>query len=275
MQVHETAVVHEQTRLGAGVEIGPYCVIGPHVRLGDGCRLHTHVVIEGDTEVGENTEIWPFASLGAYPQDKKLSSNAGGGKLRIGRDNQLREYVSISPGTSIGRNLTSIGDRNMLLMGAHVGHDAEIGSHVVMTNGAMAAGHVKVEDHAVLGAMVGVHQFCRVGKLAMAGAGAMLSKDAPPYSLVHGDRARVRGVNVIGMRRGGYNGEDVAIVKRAYRLLFWRSVVMAERIRSVTRLFGDNELVQEILEFMRGSRRGVLMSRGRVGLDEQERTHGE
>ena len=270
MQVHETAVIHEQAKLGVGVEIGPYCVVGPRVRLGDGCRLHAHVVIDGDTEVGENTEIWPFASLGARPQDKKLRAHDKEGQLRIGRDNELREYVSISPGTRAGRGITTVGDHNMLLMGAHIGHDAEIGSHIVMTNGAMAAGHVKIADHAVLGAMVGVHQFCRVGKLAMAGAGSMLPKDAPPYSLVHGDRARVRGVNVIGMRRGGYADEDVAIVKRAYRMLFWRSVVLAERIETVNKLWGDHPLVQEILEFMGQTKRGVLMSRGRVIPDDRE-----
>lgn len=274
MQVHETAVVHEQARLGAGTEIGPYCVIGPNVVIGDDCRLHAHVVIQGDTTIGDRTEIWPFASLGARPQDKKLRGVAVEGKLDIGRDNQLREHVSISPGTPSGGGITRIGDNNMLLMGAHVGHDAQVGDNVVMTNGAMAAGHVIIEDHAVLGAMVGVHQFCRIGKLAMAGAGAMVPKDVPPYAMVHGDRARIRGVNVVGMRRAGYADADVVTVKRVYRQLFWRTATMAERIQRVTELWGDNELAQEILEFMRGSTRGVLTSRGKAHPDEREPSHG-
>lgn len=270
MQVHETAVIHQNAQLGAGVEIGPYCVIGPSVRVGAGCRLHGHVVLDGDTEIGEDCEIWPFASVGARPQDRKLSPDSPVGKLRIGSHNTLRENVTISPGTTADRGITTIGDHNMFLIGAHVGHDAHLGSHIIMTNGAMAAGHVEVEDNAVLGAMVGIHQYCRVGTLAMAGAGSMMPKDAPPFSLVHGDRARIRGVNVVGMRRAGYTDEDVAVVKRAFRVLFWRSAVMAARVERAAQLWGDHPLVRKILNFMEGTTRGVLMARGRTSLDEQE-----
>jgi UDP-N-acetylglucosamine acyltransferase len=243
-------------------------VIGPQVRLGDGCRLHAHVVIDGDTVLGEGCELWPFASVGARPQDRKLLAGAPAGKLRIGAHNQLREHVTISPGTAADRGVTAIGDHNMLLIGAHVGHDAQLGSHIVMTNGSMVAGHVSLGDRAVLGAMVGIHQFCRVGTLAMAGAGSMVPKDAPPYALVHGDRARIRGVNVVGMRRAGYTDEDVAVVKRAYRILFWRGAVMAARIQHAAKLWGDHPLVHNVLDFMECTTRGVLMARGRPTLED-------
>jgi UDP-N-acetylglucosamine acyltransferase len=262
MRVHSTAIVREGARIGADVEIGPYCVIGPEVRLGDGCRLHSHVTVEGDTHVGSRCEIWPFASLGAIAQDRKIDRRSRGGVLRIGARNVFREHVTISPGTPAG-GATVVGDDNMLLIGAHIGHDVTVGNQTVFTNSAMAAGHTSIDDRAVIGAMVGIHQFCRVGKLAMLGAGAMLPKDAPPFAMVHGDRARIRGVNVIGMRRAGYSGDDVAVVKRAFRALFWRAEVMHVRVEKTRAAFGEHPLVAEILEFMRGTKRGVLMARGR------------
>ena len=262
MDVHPTAIIHDGARLGADVTVGPYCVIGPLVRLGDRCRLHAHVVIDGDTHIGHDTEIWPYASVGYVAQDKKLGPDSPMGSLRIGAHNKIREYVTINPGTPKGTGVTKIGDHNMLLIGAHIGHDAEFGSHIVMTNGSMAAGHTTIADRAILGAMVGVHQFCRVGKLVMLAAGAMVPKDAPPYAMVHGDRARIRGVNVIGMRRAGMSLDDVAVVTRAYRMLFWRSEIMPSRLEKVRSVWGDHPLVTEILDFMEGTKRGVLMARG-------------
>jgi UDP-N-acetylglucosamine acyltransferase len=262
MDVHPTAIIHDGARLGADVSVGPYCVVGPLVRLGDRCRLHAHVVIDGDTHIGHDTEIWPYASIGYIAQDKKLTPDSPMGALRIGAHNKIREYVTISPGTPKGTGVTKLGDHNMLLIGSHIGHDAELGSHIVMTNGSMTAGHTTIADRAILGAMVGVHQFCRVGRLVMLAAGAMCSKDAPPFAMVHGDRARIRGVNVIGMRRAGMSLADVAVVKRAYRLLFWRSEVISSRLEKVRATMGDHPLVNEILEFIEGTKRGVLMARG-------------
>lgn len=269
MAVHPTALVHPSAELGKDVDIGPYCVLGPRVRIAARTVLHAHVVIDGDTCLGEDNQVFPFACLGAKPQDKKLTGKEVGGLLRIGSHNEIRENVTIHGGTPHGSGTTSIGDHNMLLAGAHVGHDATLGSRIVMTNGAMVAGHTKVEDRAILGAMAGLHQFARVGEAAMVGAGAMVSRDVPPYAMVQGDRARLVGLNLVGMKRGGLPSDQIVRMKRAYRMLFWRAGTLAERIENVTAFAGDDPLVRKVLEFVRLSRRGVVVPRARQDQGEE------
>jgi UDP-N-acetylglucosamine acyltransferase len=264
--VHPTAVVADGAELDAGVEIGPYCVIGPRVRIGSGCRLHSHVVIQGDTHIGEECELFPQVVLGTVPQDRKLKGNESS-KLRIGSRNTLREFVTIQGGTPHGGGITRVGDDNMLLIGVHFGHDCRVGSELVITNNALVGGHTEIHDRAVIGAHVGIHQYCRVGNLAMVAAGAMVSKDVPPFGLVQGDRSRVRGINVIGMRRAGYPSDDIDSVRRASRLLFWRQTPLAERIEKTKSALGDHPQVREILDFLANTRRGVSMGRRR-GRDE-------
>jgi UDP-N-acetylglucosamine acyltransferase len=263
--VHPTAIVAEGAELGERVQIGPGCVIGPRVRLGDGCRLHAHVVIDGDTHIGRECQIFPFAVLGTQPQDKKLSVDDPGGQLRIGDRNRIREHVTIHGGTPFGTGVTVLGDDNLMLVGSHVGHDAWIGSHVVFTNGAMAAGHCEIQDHVILGAMVGVHQFTRVGAYAMIGAGSMLSHDAPPFALTQGDRARLVGVNLVGLRRSGHSAEQSMLIKRVFRLLFWRDGVLSERMASARSFAAGNPLAQSVIDFVAASKRGVCATRGRLG----------
>ena len=187
-EIHPTAVVPDSAELGEGVVVGPYCIIGPQVRIGARTHLHSHVIVDGDTWLGEDCELFPYSVVGTTPQDKKLKPGEEPGCLRIGDHNRIREHATIHAGTSFGGGVTRIGDHNMLLVGCHIGHDATVGSHVVFTNGAMAAGHTWIGDHAILGAMTGIHQFARIGELAMVGAGAMVSNDAPPFSMVQGDR---------------------------------------------------------------------------------------
>ncbi|HLU39411.1 MAG TPA: acyl-ACP--UDP-N-acetylglucosamine O-acyltransferase [Planctomycetota bacterium] len=263
MDIHPTALVADGAELGVDVKIGPYCVIGPRVRLGDRCRLHSHVIVDGETTIGSDCEMFPFAVLGTMPQDKKLGSG-GGGVLLVGNGNKIREHVTIHGGTPYGSGVTRIGNQNMFLAGAHVGHDATVGNNVVFTNGAAIAGHTIVEDNAVLGAMVGLHQFARVGRLAMIGAGAMVSRDAPPFALVQGDRARLVGVNVIGLKRQGWSAEDMAVVKRTFRQLFWRTATLQERTEAVREQFGGHPAVREILAFVAESRRGICRPRGKL-----------
>lgn len=262
MGIHPTAIVAPSARLGEDVEIGPYCSVGPLVRLGARTRLHAHVVVEGDTWLGEDNELFPFAVIGCHPQDKKLKSTDPGGRLRIGSQNRIRESVTIHGGTPHGTGQTTIGDDNMLLVGSHIGHDATIGSHVVFTNGAMAAGHTSVGDRAILGAMVGIHQFARVGKLAMIGAGAMVSHDAPPFAIVQGDRAKVVGVNLIGLHRNGFTGEQRALIKRVFRLLFWRAGTLHHRLELVRKspMFRE-PCCRDLVEFVESSKRGVCSPR--------------
>jgi UDP-N-acetylglucosamine acyltransferase len=262
MGVHPTAIVAPGAELGADVEIGPFCIVGPKVRIGARTRLVAHVVVEGDTWVGDDCELFPFAVVGVTPQDKKLRANDVAGKLRIGSHNRIREHVTIHGGTPFGGGTTSIGDHNMLLVGAHIGHDATVGSHVVFTNGAMAAGHTSIGDRAILGAMVGIHQFARVGKMAMIGAGAMVSHDAPPFAMVQGDRAKLVAVNVVGLHRNGFTAEQKALVKRVFRLLFWRAGTLHQRLEFVrgTTLHRD-PICREIVDFVASSKRGVCSAR--------------
>lgn len=276
-RVHPTAIIQPGAELGEGVEVGPWCTVGQRVRVGEGCRLHSHVVLDGDTVVGPRTELFPFVVLGVRPQDKKLRANAEElrekgwfdgegnwcGKLRIGADNEIRESVTIHGGTPYGRGITTVGDRNMFLAGSHVGHDAEVGSDCIFTNGAMAAGHARIADRVILGGMAGVHQFARIGRFVMLGGGSMLSQDAPPFALVQGDRARLISVNTIGLKRSGFAVEQVALIKRVYRMLFWREGRLEDRIAEA-RAFGRGDpLAEEILAFVESSERGVCSPRDR------------
>lgn len=262
MGIHPTAIVAPGAELGEGVEIGPYCTIGPRVRIGARSRLVAHVVVDGDTWLGEDNELFPFAVIGCHPQDKKLRAGESGGRLRIGGHNRIREHVTIHGGTPFGGGETTVGDHNMLLVGAHIGHDAKVGSHVVFTNGAMTAGHTSIGDRAILGAMVGIHQFARVGKLAMIGAGAMVSHDAPPFGTVQGDRAKLVAVNTVGLHRNGYTAEQKALVKRVFRLLFWRAGTLHQRLELVRNsALHRDPVCQEIVDFVAESRRGVCSPR--------------
>ena len=261
--IHPTAVVAPTAVLGEDVAIGPYSIVGPMVRLGDRCRLHSHVIVDGDTHLGPDCEVFPHAVLGTTPQDKKLRPGEAGGRLRIGSNNRIREHTTIHGGTSFGGGQTQIGDHNMLLVGCHIGHDATVGNHVVFTNGAMAAGHTHIGDRAILGAMVGIHQFARIGELAMVGAGAMVSHDAPPFSMVQGDRARLVGVNVIGLQRNGYTAEQKSQVKRVFRLLFWRSGTLQQRLEAARNTaIGEEPACRKVLDFVQTSQRGVCSPRG-------------
>jgi len=261
--IHPTAIVAPTARLGEGVAIGPYCIVGPMVQLGDRTKLHPHAIVEGDTWLGTDCEVFPYAVLGTTPQDKKLRAGDVGGRLRIGNHNRIREHTTIHGGTSFGGGQTVIGDHNMLLVGCHIGHDAIVGNHVVFTNGAMAAGHTHIGDRAILGAMVGIHQFARIGELAMVGAGAMVSNDAPPFSMVQGDRAKLVGVNVVGLQRNQYTAEQKSQIKRVFRLLFWRNGTLQQRLEAVRNTPLANEpACQKIVDFVAKSQRGVCSPRG-------------
>lgn len=281
MGIHPTAIVAPGAQLGDDVEIGPYCTVGPHVRLGARTRLVSHCVIDGDTWLGDDCEVFPFAVLGVTPQDKKLKAGDAAGKLRIGSHNRIRENVTIHGGTPYGNGTTTVGDHNMILVGAHIGHDATVGNHVVFTNGAMAAGHTVIGDRAILGAMVGIHQFARVGRMAMVGAGAMVSHDAPPFAMVQGDRAKLVAVNLVGMHRNGFSAEQRSLVKRVFRLLFWRTGTLQQRLDAVRQgAPARDPLWREVVDFVAASKRGVCSPRtnrhGRAdNVEAQGELHGD
>lgn len=276
MGIHPTAIVATSAVIGEEVDVGPYCVVGEHVRLGDRTRLVAHVVIDGDTWVGEDCELFPFCSIGTTPQDKKLKATSQPPRLRIGNGNRIREHVTIHGGTPFGGGTTTVGNDNMILVGAHIGHDSTVGSKVVFTNGAMAAGHTEIGDRAILGAMVGIHQFARVGKLAMIGAGAMVSHDAPPFAMIQGDRAKLVAVNKVGLHRNGYTAEQKALVKRVFRLLFWRAGTLHQRLEFVrgSALHRD-PICQEIVDFVAASKRGICSPRSGLRNHSGEQASGD
>ena len=267
-----TAIVQDGAEIGPDTEIGPYCVIHGSVRIGAHCRLHSHIVVDGRTEIGDHCEIYPFAVLGTQPQDKKIPPDYAG-KLRVGEHNQVRECVTIHGGPSSGAGSPRSATTTCCSPAATSATTPWSAATRSFTNGAMAAGHTEIQDHAILGALVGVHQFGRVGTHAMIGAGAMLSHDAPPFALVQGDRARLVGVNKVGLRRGGFSADEITTIKRVYRLLFWRRGVLSKRLAEHAGFAGDDPHAHRIMDFVAASDRGICATRGRAArgdVDEAE-----
>lgn len=260
-QVHPTAIVESGAVIGAGVVIGPYCVIGPEVRLDANVRLHSHVCIAGMTSIGEGTEIWPFASVGSAPQDLKYQGERT--ELVIGARNRIREYATLNPGTAGGGGVTRIGDGNLLMMSIHVGHDCHIGNGVIMVNHSTLSGHVIVEDNVILGGLSAVHQFCRLGRGAMIGGMAGVERDVIPYGTVIGDRARLGGLNIVGLKRRGVDHDVIHGVRAAYVEIFGEGGTLKERAAAVAVERADNALVREITDFIAAdSKRSFLTPAG-------------
>jgi UDP-N-acetylglucosamine acyltransferase len=248
-EIHPTAIVEPGARLGEGVFIGPYCLVGADAALGEGVRLISHVVVAGRTTIGANTEVFPFASVGPRPQDLKYKGEAS--RLEIGCNNIVREYVTMNPGTEGGGMLTKVGNNCLFMVGAHVAHDCLIDNHVILANNATLAGHVQVGDHAIIGGLAAVHQFCRIGRHAIVGGMSGVEHDVIPYGSVHGNRARLSGLNIVGMKRRGVARDDIHTLRTAYRLLFAQEGTMAERLDDVEELYGDSAMVMEIVDFIR------------------------
>ncbi|MEM1300665.1 MAG: acyl-ACP--UDP-N-acetylglucosamine O-acyltransferase [Pseudomonadota bacterium] len=248
MSIHPSSVVEDGAVLGADVRIGPFCTVGAGVRLGDGVELVSHVAVAGETSVGEATKIWPFASIGHQPQDLKFSGETS--YLEIGARNMIREHVTMNPGTSGGGLYTRVGDDGLYMMGCHVGHDCQIGNHVIMANNATLAGHVEIGDFAFMGGLSAVHQFVRIGAHAMVGGMTGVEKDVIPFGSVIGNRAHLGGLNIIGMRRRGFDKSQLHTVREAYKAIFGGAGTLAEKAAAVAENHGDAEAVQEITAFI-------------------------
>lgn len=236
------------------MEIGPFCVVGPHVVLGDYVRLISHVAVDGRTSIGEGTIVYPFASLGHAPQDLKYRGEAS--ELVIGRHNRIRENVTMNIGTEGGGMVTRVGDGGLFMVGVHIGHDCIVGNNVIFANNATLGGHVVVGDHAVLGGLSAVHQFVRIGAHAMIGGMSGVEADVIPYGLVKGDRAFLAGLNLVGLQRRGFAKEDIHALRSAFRQLFEGEGQMADRVTAVTAEAGGVQAVDDVLSFLadRGSR---------------------
>jgi UDP-N-acetylglucosamine acyltransferase len=255
MDVHASAIVDPKARLGAGVRVGAFAVIGPDVVLGDGVEVAHHASIVGRTTVGARTRVFPFAALGGEPQDKGFTGDST--ELVIGADNVIREHVTMHVGTPKGGGCTRIGDDNLIMNGVHVAHDCRVGSHTILAGYTGLAGHAVVEDYAVLGGYVGIHQFARVGESVMCAANAMVSKDCAPFALIAGDRARLVGVNVVGLRRRSFSAETTHRIRQAYHVLFFSKLRFEVALSRVRQEAGGCPEVERLVAFLEKSERGI------------------
>lgn len=247
--IHPTALVDSSAELGADVTVGPFCVVGPDVKLGDGVVLHSHVAITGNSTLGEKCQVYPFASIGTPPQDQKFKGEPN--SLVVGANTVLREQVTINPGTPNGDTVTRIGANCLLLIGAHVAHDCQIGDDVVMVNHATLGGHVSIGNRAILGGLSAVHQYVRIGAFAFIGGMTGITADVIPFGMAVGNRASLQGLNLVGLRRNGFSREQIQELRQAYRILFGHKSTLAERLQQVETTFTGNALVKQVVDFMK------------------------
>jgi UDP-N-acetylglucosamine acyltransferase len=247
--IHPTAIVEPGAQLAETVKIGPYCVVGADVTLDDGVELVSHAAVAGHTRIGARTRVFPFASLGHPPQDLKYKGERT--SLEIGANNVIREHVTMNPGTVGGGGVTRIGGNGLFMVGVHIAHDCKVGSNVIMANNATLGGHVDVGDFAFLGGLCAVHQFVRIGAHAMIGGMSGVEADVIPFGLVMGDRARLSGLNIVGLKRRGFSREDIHSLRTAYRLLFAQEGTMSERLDDVAALYKDTKAVMDMVAFIR------------------------
>lgn len=246
--IHPTAIIAKNAQIDASVRIGPYCVIGDKVTIAANTLLHSHVCIDGDTTIGSHTEIFPFASIGHIPQDKKYGGEAS--RLEIGSHTIIREHVTMNPGTAGGGLLTTVGNHCLFMVGAHVAHDCIIGNHVIMANNATLAGHVSVGDGVIIGGLAAVHQFVRIGAYAMIGGTAGVGEDVIPYGTVMGDRGHLAGLNLVGLKRRNVEKDNINKLRHAYKTLFNNTNgTLMERARVLAATQNTNE-VKELLAFI-------------------------
>jgi UDP-N-acetylglucosamine acyltransferase len=251
--IHSSAIIHPQAQIGAGCEIGPYCVIGEHVALGDGCKLHSHVVIDGHTKLGKENDIFPFASIGLKSQDLKWKG--GLTRLEIGDRNTIRECATIHSATGDGE-ATIIGSENTILAGSHIGHNVVMGNRVIVSMAALA-GHVLVEDHALVGGLAAVHQFCRIGRMAMIAGCSKVVSDVPPFMIVDGNPAETRTINKIGMERNGVSEEAQTAMRQAYKILFREGLTIPNALAKIESELPKLPEIQHLVNFVRTSERGI------------------
>lgn len=259
MSIHPTAVIDRKAELDGSVAVGPYAVIGADVRIGANSRIEAHAVVSGPTTIGSRNQISSFATVGGPPQDLKYKGEPT--ELIIGDDNLIREYASIHRGTVDGGGKTVIGDSNLLMAYTHVAHDCLIGNRVILANVATLAGHVEVQDHASIGGLVAVHQFCRIGKFSYIGGVSGISLDVPPYVILAGtrNRTRISGINKIGLRRNGYDRETISNLENAFRIIFRTpELLMKDALEQARSEYPDCPEVQYLIRFFEESKRGVV-----------------
>ena len=256
--IHPTAMVSEQAQLGEGVRVGPYCVIDEHVTIGAGSELKSHVVVSGHTTIGQHNRFFPFASIGHEPQDLKYHGEPS--EVVIGDHNTIRENVTINPGTEGGGMLTKIGNGNLLMAYTHIAHDCLIGHNVVMANCATLAGHVSIDDGAVIGGLSAIHQFLRIGRYAMVGGMSGIVKDVPPFCLTAGGyRPTLAGLNVLGLKRKGSSIDELRQLKELYRVLFQSVDSLEKRVSEARVLAKDDADALHLVDFVAAAKKGLTL----------------
>lgn len=255
MAIHESAIIDSGAEIDGNAEIGPFCIIGSGVTIAGGVKLQSNVVIEGNTEIGEGTQIYPFASIGLPPQDTKYKGEESG--LRIGSNNVIREYVTVHRASVGGDGLTELGDNCFIMAYAHIAHDCKIGTSVIMANAATIAGHVSIGNHSVLGGLVAVHQFTRIGDYSMVGGLSGIGQDIPPYMIASGPRAKLFGLNVVGLKRHGFSEEAISELKKAYKILFREKNTLKQAIKKVQEELPFTDEIQHLIDFINQNKRGI------------------
>jgi UDP-N-acetylglucosamine acyltransferase len=253
--IHETAVISPEARLHDKVKVGAYSVIGPEVEIGESCEIGHHVVLDGPLKMGAGNRVFPFASLGLEPQDKKFGGEHS--ILEIGDGNTIREYVTINRGTEMGGGVTYLGHHGWIMAYCHIAHDCRVGDHVTMSNGATLGGHVVVKDYANLGGLTGVHQFCRIGEYAIIGGHSMVTQDVVPFSMVAGNRAKLAGVNYIGLDRHGFTSAELEQINQAYKIVFKSGLTRDDALAKLNEGFPESRYIRILIDFIQTSERGV------------------
>ncbi len=250
--IHSTAIIDENAKISETVEIGPYCVVGPNVEIGSKTKLHSHISIKGNTKIGKNNEIFPFVSVGTPPQDLKYKGEKN--SIIIGDNNKLREYVNINPGTSQGGTITKLGNNNLLMVYCHVAHDCSLGDNIVLANNVQVGGHVTIEDNAIVGGSCAIHQFSRIGRLAMVGGMTGVLSDVIPYGLSLGNRNNLVGLNLIGLRRAKIANEDIKILQQFYDMVFCNHNFRSN-LENLNSDIKENKYVKIVIEFLNSNKK--------------------
>lgn len=253
---HPTALIHPNAKLADDVQVGAYSIIGEHVEIGAGTSIGPHVVINGHTRIGNNNRIFQFSSLGEIPQDKKYAGEPT--RLEIGDDNTIREFCTFNLGTSQDVGVTRVGNKNWIMAYVHLAHDCQVGNNTIFANNAQLAGHVTVDDYAILGGFTVVHQFCQIGSHVITGMGTILFQDIPPYFTVSGNPAAPHGINAEGLKRRGFSSGAVMAIKRAYKTLYKSGLSLEDAKTAISEQLGEHPELQLLSDFLSRTERGIV-----------------
>lgn len=255
MNIHQSSIINKKAEIDEDVYIGPYCIIDGRVKISKGTKLISHIVIDGNTEIGQNNTIYPFTSIGTPPQDLKYKSEETG--VKIGNNNIIRENMTIHRGSVSGDGFTTIGDNNFLMAYVHIAHDCKVGSNTIMANAATLGGHVSVEDYVIIGGLTPVHQYCNIGAHAMLGGGSSIALDVPPYVIAAGYRGQLFGLNLVGLKRRGFSKETIETLKKAYMIIFQEHHLLKDALNKVITELPDIPEIRHLVQFIEKSKRGI------------------